>query len=166
MLKIFSNGLKSCLRTVTEIGSKSHTQKSATRLFSRGQNNFYQFSIKDLKEFDQKVLNNDHPVIVDFHAIWCEPCHILTPQLKSMFGNSQQIGLAIVDVDSNADLVEVFNVKAVPAVLAFNNGKIVDKFIGLADEKRLESMTDLLKSSIQLPIEGEEDAAKTKVLFA
>lgn len=44
------------------------------------------------------------------------------------------IDLAVVDVDSNIDLVNTFEVKAVPAILAFRNGVVVDKFIGLGND--------------------------------
>lgn len=62
-----------------------------------------------------------------------------------MTEKSNHIDLAIVDVEQNRDLVETFDVKAVPAVLAFYNGVIVDKFIGLVDEKRLEALIKKLK---------------------
>lgn len=85
---------------------------------------------------------------MNFHAEWCEPCNILTPQLNALTENNDEVDLAIVDVENNTELVETFGVKAVPAVLAFCNGVIVDKFIGLVDNKRLESMIDNLNCKI------------------
>ncbi|KXJ78042.1 thioredoxin, mitochondrial [Aedes albopictus] len=99
-----------------------------------------QFVIKDHYEFDQKVINSDNPVIVNFHAEWCDPCKILTPQMTKMLGPSEEIDLAIVNVDDNAELVQTFEVKAVPAVLAFRNGVVVDKFIGLVDANMIENL--------------------------
>lgn len=55
------------------------------------------------------------------------------------------IDLAVVDVDSNVDLVNTFEVKAVPAVLAFRNGVVVDKFIGLVDATIIENLIKKLK---------------------
>lgn len=55
------------------------------------------------------------------------------------------IDLAVVDVDTNIDLVNTFEVKAVPAVLAFRNGVVVDKFIGLVDGDMIESLIEKLK---------------------
>lgn len=55
------------------------------------------------------------------------------------------IDLAVVDVDSNIDLVNTFEVKAVPAVLAFRNGVVVDKFIGLVDGNMIDSLINKLK---------------------
>lgn len=56
------------------------------------------------------------------------------------------IDLAVVDVDTNADLVNTFEVKAVPAVLAFRNGVVVDKFIGLVDSAMIENLINKLKT--------------------
>lgn len=100
--------------------------------------------IKNDDEFIAKVMNSDIPVIVNFHAEWCEPCHILTPKMKELIGPRDDIDLVIVDVENHADLVHTFEVKAVPAVLAVKNGLVVDKFIGLVDANMIESLIDKL----------------------
>lgn len=85
-------------------------------------------------------MNSDIPVIVNFHADWCSPCHELTPKLKNLVEHSDGIALAIVDVEKHADLVHTFEVGAVPAVLAIRNGIIIDKFIGLVDSSVIENL--------------------------
>ena len=90
------------------------------------------------------MINSDNPVIVNFHAEWCDPCQILTPKLIELLDPSQTIDLAIIDVDENIDLVQTFEVKAVPAVLAFRNGVVVDKFIGLIDAHMIDSLINKL----------------------
>lgn len=97
-------------------------------------------TVKNHDEFLSKVLNNDKPVIVNFHAEWCEPCLILTPKMKELIEPKENIDLAIVDVESNAELVHTFEVKAVPAVVAVRNGLVVDKFIGLVDANMIENL--------------------------
>lgn len=97
-------------------------------------------TIKNDDEFMSKVMNSDNPVIVNFHAEWCEPCHILTPKMKELIEPLDNIDLAIVDVESHAELVHTFEVKAVPAVLAVRNGLVVDKFIGLVDANMIENL--------------------------
>lgn len=64
--------------------------------------------------------------------------------MEKLLENNDSIDLAIIDVDSNADLVQTFEVKAVPAVLAFRNGVIVDKFIGLVDANMIEDLINNL----------------------
>uniref|UniRef100_A0A8D8YFN4 Thioredoxin, mitochondrial n=1 Tax=Cacopsylla melanoneura TaxID=428564 RepID=A0A8D8YFN4_9HEMI len=101
---------------------------------------FKSYIIENNEQFIQNVMNNPVPVIVNFHAEWCEPCHLLTPQLKKLLGDSDLIDLAIIDVEKNAELVHTFEVKAVPAVLAVKNGLVIDKFIGLIETDMIENM--------------------------
>jgi len=103
------------------------------------------FVINNHYEFDQKVINSENPVIVNFHADWCDPCKILSPKMTELLEPMTDIDLAVVDVDSNVDLVNTFEVKAVPAVLAFRNGVVVDKFIGLVDATIIENLIKKLK---------------------
>lgn len=100
------------------------------------------FTVCGSEDFIQNVLKSDTPVIVNFHADWCEPCLTLTPLLKKMVGDLPSVHLAMVDVEKNADLVHTFEVKAVPAVLAIRNGHVVDKFIGLIDN---DMINDIVK---------------------
>ncbi|KAL1138861.1 hypothetical protein AAG570_008923 [Ranatra chinensis] len=103
--------------------------------------------LRSNNDFMEKVMNSSVPVIVNFHAEWCDPCHILTPKLKELVGEGDDIGLAIVDVEVNPDLVHTFEVKAVPAVLAIRNGLVVDKFIGLVDANMIENLVNKLVPS-------------------
>ncbi|KAL5244994.1 hypothetical protein ACI65C_012404 [Semiaphis heraclei] len=98
------------------------------------------FTVCGSEDFIQNVLKSDIPVIVNFHAEWCDPCLTLTPMLKKMVGDSPSVHLAIVDVEKNADLVHTFEVKAVPAVLAIRDGHVIDKFIGLIDNDMIDEM--------------------------
>lgn len=71
------------------------------------------------------------------------------------------IDLAVVDVDSNIELVKTFEVKAVPAVLAFRNGVVVDKFIGLVDSTMIENLISKLKKKKGNLVGGrEQDGVK------
>lgn len=103
-------------------------------------------NITDNDDFVSKVMTSEKPVIVNFHAEWCEPCHILTPKLKELIELKEDIDLAIIDVENNADLVHTFEVKAVPAVIAVRNGVVVDKFIGLVDANMIEKLMEKLNN--------------------
>ncbi|RZC36113.1 Thioredoxin domain containing protein [Asbolus verrucosus] len=105
-------------------------------------------TIKNNDEFLSKVMNSENPVIVNFHAEWCEPCHILTPKMKELVEHKDNIDLAIVDVENHAELVHTFEVKAVPAVIAVKNGLVVDKFIGLVDTSMIENLINKLDKKI------------------
>lgn len=75
--------------------------------------------------------------------------------MAELLENSNDIDLAIVDVEDNTELVETFEVKAVPAVLAFRNGVVVDKFIGLVDANSIESLIEKLKRKNRTQTPGE-----------
>lgn len=103
------------------------------------------FTIQDEEDFKAKVIGSPVPVIVDFSATWCGPCKILGPRLDAaVAGTNSKVNLAIVDIDENGDLALEHNVQAVPTVVAFKDGQMVDKFVGLIDEDRLDSFVSKL----------------------
>ena len=103
------------------------------------------FSIQDEEDFKAKVIESPVPVIVDFSATWCGPCKILGPRLDAAVASTNsKVNLAIVDIDENSDLAMDHEVQAVPTVIAFKDGKPVDKFIGLLDEDKLGSFVSRL----------------------
>lgn len=116
------------------------TRQTNRRSMSVGHVNRKSFTVCGSDDFIQNVLKSEIPVIVNFHAEWCEPCLTLTPMLKKMVGDIPSVHLALVDVEKNADLVHTFEVKAVPAVLAIRNGHVIDKFIGLIDNNMIDEI--------------------------
>lgn len=103
--------------------------------------------IETSEEFVKHVINSEYPVVVNFHADWCEPCKKLTPTLKEMIEPLADINLAVVDVEKHPELVESFEVKAVPAVVALRNGQVVDKFIGLVEKDMINKLMEKLGAS-------------------
>lgn len=106
-----------------------------------------QFEINNNSEFVSKIMNNSVPVIVNFHAEWCDPCKILTPKLIELIGPMDKLDLAIVNLESNPELVHIFEVKAVPAIIAISSGLVVDKFIGLTDLDIIENLIQKLTNT-------------------
>jgi putative thioredoxin len=87
--------------------------------------------------FDEMVLqtSNDTPVLVDFHATWCPPCHFLGPVLAEMAKNYQgRFLLAKVDVDAEPALSKSYNIRSMPTVLLFREGRNVAQFVGARQE--------------------------------
>ncbi|KAF6122433.1 thioredoxin 2 [Phyllostomus discolor] len=98
------------------------------------------FNVQDGTDFQDRVVNSETPVVVDFHAQWCGPCKILGPRLeKAVAKQHGKVVMAKVDIDDHTDLAIEYEVSAVPTVLAMKNGDVVDKFVGIKDEDQLEA---------------------------
>jgi putative thioredoxin len=93
------------------------------------------------------------PVVVDLWAEWCGPCKTLGPILEKVVDETGgKVVLAKVDVDSNRQTAEAFQVQGIPAVYALRDGKVVDGFVGAQPEAAVREFIDRL-----LPT-AEEDA--------
>ncbi|MGB7769442.1 MAG: thioredoxin [Verrucomicrobiia bacterium] len=97
-------------------------------------------------EFEAEVIHSAKPVVADFYATWCGPCKILSPRLDTLAGSfTNEIKFVKINVDEAPALAQRFNIQAIPALLFFKDGKVVDSIVGLlpsdALRTRLESLT-------------------------
>jgi putative thioredoxin len=83
------------------------------------------------------------PVVVDLWAEWCGPCRTLTPILESVIDATDgKVVLAKVDVDSNPQVSQAFQVQGIPAVFALKDGKVVDSFVGAQPQAAVQAFVD------------------------
>jgi thioredoxin 1 len=77
-----------------------------------------------MKSSFSKIINSEIPVLIDFYADWCGPCKMLSPILKQVKDEmGEAIKIVKIDVDKNGSIASKYNVRGVPTMLLFKNGK-------------------------------------------
>lgn len=95
--------------------------------------------------FPIEVLLSKEPVAVDFFAEWCGPCKMLSPVLEKFADvYAGKVKIAKVDVDSNPELAGRFQIRGVPTMIFFKEGKMVDQVVGMLPPASLAEKFDRL----------------------
>jgi thioredoxin 1 len=87
--------------------------------------------------FAADVLESDAPVVVDFHAVWCAPCRVMSPILAEMEQERPDVLFVKVDTDENQETAVKYGVLAMPTLMVFRGGEPVLKLIGARRKSRL-----------------------------
>ena len=97
-------------------------------------------NVFDEKNFDQEVLQSNLPVMVDFWAVWCGPCKVLSPIVEELGKDYEdKIKVGKVNVDENNNLAMKYNVMSIPTLKFFKDGKVAGELIGAAPKATVEA---------------------------
>lgn len=90
------------------------------------------------KDFEEKVLNSNRMVLVDFYADWCGPCKMLSPVIEKLSDEIDNFDFVKINVDNAENVSRKYGVMSIPTLIVFNNGEEVKKSVGFrsADELR------------------------------
>lgn len=82
--------------------------------------------------FNEEVLNSYKPVLVDFWAEWCGPCHMIAPTVEEIANEfSGKIKVGKLNVDDSPMVAAQFGIRSIPTLIVFNNGQEVIRLIGV-----------------------------------
>ncbi len=106
------------------------------------------YTITSAQEFEEKVLNSNKVVLVDFWAAWCPPCRAMAPILHDVADELDKIvDIVKVDIEATADngqLAGKYGVQSIPNMPIFRGGKEVERLVGMVPKVHLADMLQQL----------------------
>lgn len=94
------------------------------------------------ENFEEKVLQSEKPVLVDFWASWCGPCRMMSPIVDRIAEERDDIAVGKVNVDDQPELAAQFGIMSIPTLLVFKNGAVAQKTVGVQPRESLLALLD------------------------
>ena len=93
--------------------------------------------------FDQDVLRSEVPVLVDFWAEWCGPCRQMAPTIDAVASEyAGKLKVGKVDVDSNGGIAMRYQIRGIPTLILFKEGRVVDSRVGAVGKSEVLRMLE------------------------
>lgn len=90
--------------------------------------------------FESEVIKASTPVLVDFWADWCMPCKALGPTIDELAAEyAGRVKVGKVNTEDNREVPVKYNIQAIPTILLFKGGEVIQKFVGLTSKKDFQA---------------------------
>jgi thioredoxin 1 len=99
-------------------------------------------NIKEVDEgtFKSEVLESEIPVLVDFWAPWCGPCQMVSPMLEAVAEKmGDKLKVVKMNTDENMQTAQNYEIMAIPSLLVFKKGEVVERIVGVKPQPQLEA---------------------------
>lgn len=91
--------------------------------------------------FDNEVLQNEQPVLVDFWAPWCGPCRMVGPVIEELADDyAGKIKVGKLNIDENPNFTQKYDIRTIPTVMLFKGGQPIESTIGAVPKSEFETM--------------------------
>lgn len=95
------------------------------------------------QNFEQQVVSSDRPVLVDFWAEWCGPCHAIVPALEEVAAEYEdKVVVGRINVDDYPAIASRYGVRSLPSILLFRNGEVNNQIVGAVPKSRITNLLD------------------------
>lgn len=92
------------------------------------------------ENFQAEVVESDKPVLLDFWATWCGPCHMIAPTVEEIASERSDIKVGKVNVDEQAELSAAFGIVSIPTIVVLKNGKVTNQLVGVRPKEDILRM--------------------------
>jgi thioredoxin 1 len=89
------------------------------------------------QDFEVRVLNSDTPVLVDFWAEWCVPCHMVSPVVEEIGREKDQLQVVKLNIDDNPGVTQRYGVLSIPTLMLFVGGEEKARMVGARGKEAL-----------------------------
>ena len=98
-------------------------------------------------EFESEVLKSDKPVLVDFWAEWCGPCHAIAPVLDQIAGEHDGLKVVKLNIDEEPAIAQRYGVMSIPTLILFKDGEPQAAAVGAMPKSMLEQRLGLAEAA-------------------